>query len=148
MQKSDGEKWWIAVFSFTGFCLSCYLFWARLANHEVVCVTSALCDLVLKSDYSIIAGIPVTFLGLLAYCFLLIITLARGRVMKNRDTNMRLAVYGISLTGFLYSAYLTYIQKFVLRSMCIWCLTSMVLMTIIFIIAVLDIWAGLTSARK
>jgi len=143
MQKIDWKKWSIISFSFAGFWLSCYLLWARLTNHQVFCGNSISCDLVLKSAYSAIAGVPVTFLGLLAYLILLIITLLRGHVVKYHDANIRLATYGISLTGFLYSGYLTYIQIFVLGAMCVWCLISMVLITIIFIMTIHDITEAL-----
>ena len=143
MQKTDWKKWLIISFSFVGFWISCYLLWARLTNHEVACGKSINCDLVLKSAYSAIAGIPVTFLGMLTYLILLIITLLRGHVVKCYDANIRLSTYGISLTGFLYSCYLTYIQVFVLTATCVWCLTSTALITIIFIITINDIRAGL-----
>ena len=143
MQKIDWKKWLLISISFVGFWLSFYLLWARLTNHEVACIKSINCNLVLKSHYSAIAGIPVTFFGMLAYLILLIITLLRGNVVKYYDTNIRLATYGISLTGFLYSGYLTHIQIFVLGATCIWCLASTILITIIFIIAIHDIKAAL-----
>lgn len=139
MQKIDWKKCSIISFSFAGFWVSCYLLWAHLTNHQVFCGNSISCDLVLKSHYSTIAGIPVTFFGMLTYLILLIITLLRGHVGKYFDTNIRITTYGISLTGFLYSGYLSYIQMFVLNATCIWCLTSMILITFIFIITIQDI---------
>jgi len=42
----------------------------------------------------------------------------------------------MALFGVLFSLYLTYIELFVILAVCIWCLTSAVLMTLILILAV------------
>jgi uncharacterized membrane protein len=53
------------------------------------------------------------------------------------ETYGPLAVFGLALTGTLYSAYLTYVELFVLHAVCPYCVVSAVLMTAIFILAVI-----------
>jgi hypothetical protein len=44
-----------------------------------------------------------------------------------------LLLYILALAGFVFSAYLTYLELFVIKAMCMYCIFSAVLMTIIFI---------------
>ncbi len=41
----------------------------------------------------------------------------------------------MSLAGFGYSVYLTYVEIFVIDAVCIWCVSSAVIMTIIFLVS-------------
>lgn len=47
----------------------------------------------------------------------------------------RLALFGMSLVGVLFSLYLTYLEVFVIEAVCAWCLTSALLMTLMFLMA-------------
>ncbi len=39
----------------------------------------------------------------------------------------------MSVAGVAYSAYLTYVELFVIDAVCIWCVTSAAIMTVIFL---------------
>jgi uncharacterized membrane protein len=83
------------------------------------------CDLVNRSQYSIFHGIPVALLGILGY--LLILSLATV-YREKAETPFILA--GVSLGGFGFALYLTYIEAFVLHAWCILCLSSLALIAI------------------
>ena len=51
--------------------------------------------------------------------------------------------FGIILFGFLYSAYLTYLELFVIKAICPWCVASAILMTVLLFISARQ---ALTSA--
>lgn len=93
------------------------------------------CDIVNRSTYSTIAGIPVAAIGIAGYLGVLILaTLYRSRA----DMPAMLAIG--AMAGLAFALYLTYIEGFVLAAWCILCLSSLAL---IFGIAVLAsvLWA-------
>lgn len=88
------------------------------------------CDIVNRSTYSAIMGVPVALIGIIGYVALLVLaTLYRGEA----QTPARLAVASVAGLGF--ALYLTYIEGFVLAAWCVFCLSSLVL---IFCISVLS----------
>lgn len=80
------------------------------------------CDIVNRSAYSTVLGIPVALIGIIGY--LLIFALATVYRDKAESPVMLLIA---SLGGLGFALYLTYIEKFVLAAWCILCLTSLAL---------------------
>ena len=78
------------------------------------------CDIVNRSAYSTVLGVPVALIGIVGY--LLIIALAT--VYRNKaETRVLLLI--ASIVGLGFALYLTYIEKFKLDVWCILCLTSL-----------------------
>jgi uncharacterized membrane protein len=78
------------------------------------------CDIVNRSIYSVVMGIPVALIGILGYLGLLVLaTVYRGRA-KTPPTLLIAASAGLS-----FALYLTYVEKFVLAVWCILCLSSL-----------------------
>ena len=46
-------------------------------------------------------------------------------------------IFGMALTGFLFTVWLIYVEVAILKALCPFCVTSQTAMTIIFIIAVI-----------
>jgi uncharacterized membrane protein len=86
------------------------------------------CETVASSSYSHIAGVNVAVLGIIGYVILLLCTLAAGDVA-------RIAGLATALVGFGFSAYLTYLELFVIDAICQWCVASAVLMTLSLAVA-------------
>jgi vitamin-K-epoxide reductase (warfarin-sensitive) len=80
------------------------------------------CDVVNRSAYSTVLGVPVALIGIIGY--LLIIALAT--IYRNKTETPVLLLIA-SLGGLAFALYLTYIEKFKLGVWCILCLTSLVL---------------------
>jgi uncharacterized membrane protein len=83
-----------------------------------------------------VAGIPVAALGALAYALLLGVFAAEA-VRPAWSSGLRLAAFGLTLTGVLYSAYLTYIEIAVLEAVCPFCVFSAAVMAGLFLVACL-----------
>jgi len=97
------------------------------------------CDIVNRSEYSSIEGIPVAAIGVAGYAALfLLATVGRARV----ETPNRLM--GAALAGLAFALCLTYIEAYELRTWCILCLSSLVLISLI---SVLTIVVKLRSVR-
>jgi vitamin-K-epoxide reductase (warfarin-sensitive) len=98
------------------------------------------CDIVNRSEYSSIAGVPVALIGILGYAALLAFaTFYREKA----ETPAILAI--ASLGGLAFALYLTYIEKFVLAVWCILCLGSL---AVIFTISVLSLLLLKNSMRR
>src|SRR6266849_6505970 len=88
------------------------------------------CDIVNRSTYSTIAGIPVALIGVAGYLAVLIL----ATFYRNQAEAPIILASG-SLAGLGFALYLTYIEGFVLAAWCILCLSSL---TLILSIAVLS----------
>jgi uncharacterized membrane protein len=60
-------------------------------------------------------------------------------VPEDLNAHIPLAVFGISLIGVLYSAYLTYLELFVILAVCKWCVASAVIMVVFFLLSLFEV---------
>jgi vitamin-K-epoxide reductase (warfarin-sensitive) len=88
------------------------------------------CDIVNRSEYSEIAGIPVAGIGVAGYAVLFALsTFWRSRT----ETPFRLLA--AALAGFAFALYLTYIEAYQLMTWCVLCLVSLALIFLISVLA-------------
>jgi uncharacterized membrane protein len=106
-----------ALVALTGVAVAGYLTWIHYRGGSALCPVGGGCETVQESDYSAIAGIPVSLLGLAAYVVVL------GLLVWDSPT-ARLAAAALALTGLLFSAYLLLVQAFVIEAFCIWCVVN------------------------
>jgi vitamin-K-epoxide reductase (warfarin-sensitive) len=88
------------------------------------------CDIVNKSEYSAILGVPVSLIGILGYAGVL----AFATIYRSQPNSPKI-IFCAALAGLFFALYLTYIEGFVLGVWCILCLSSFV---VIFCITVLS----------
>jgi uncharacterized membrane protein len=97
------------------------------------------CDIVNRSEYSTIQGIPVAAIGVLGYAAIFVLaTFWKARP----ETPHRLLI--ASVAGFAFALYLTYIEAHELMTWCILCLVSQ---GIIFLISMLAVVIKLRSPQ-
>lgn len=122
-----------------GVAVSAYLSWVEITQAQVFCGGSNQCETVANSPYAKIYGVPIAILGLGAY--LVIIALL---VLENRGRywvqNSPLVVFGMTLVGTLYSAYLTYLEFAVIHAVCPYCIVSAIAMTLLFVISMVRLF--------
>src|SRR6476646_5819370 len=98
------------------------------------------CDIVNRSTYSTMAGIPVAAIGIIGY----LATLTLATIYRSKaEVPAVLAV--ASLAGLGFALYLTYVEGFVLAAWCVLCLSSLAL---IFSIAVLSSTLWMRNTRR
>jgi uncharacterized membrane protein len=121
----------LLVLAVLGALISAYLTWTHFAGLTPVCTGSGEgCQTVQSSRYASVLGIPVALLGLIAYGGLIFSTALW------RETGIYLGLL-ISLVGTLFSAYLTYLEIFVIGALCQWCLASAAIMLAALVCATL-----------
>jgi uncharacterized membrane protein len=113
-----------------GIAIASYLTWVHYADTQAVCVGGGGgCERVQTSEYAEVAGVPVAVIGLIGYVAMLAAIATPG------ESAMLAAALG-GLAGFGFSAYLTYLELFVIDAICQWCVASAVVMTALAAIAV------------
>lgn len=116
---------------------SVYLSWVKLSHNETLCAPGlGDCFTVNTSRYSEIYGIPIALFGLGAYLLIIAILLFESR-SEFLQENGSMALFGISLIGVLYSAYLSYLEAYVILAWCPYCVLSAIMILIIFIISII-----------
>ena len=132
----DKNLWIISVVvAAIGALDSLYLAWSKLFNQPVFCGPYGGCETVNSSRYAEVGGIPIAILGLGAYLLILVFLLLENSDGMWREYSPYL-VFGISLGGFLYSIYLTYLELAVIHSICLYCVLSAIAITILFILSI------------
>lgn len=126
-------NWPLFGLALVGVALSAYLTFSAWHGEQVAfCAVGGGCDVVLGSRWSTLFGMPTSLWGFLAYA-----ALATVAWNPRADSQWKFA-WVISLFGLLYSVYLTSVSLFVLQATCPYCLTSLTLMTVIFITVTLQ----------
>ncbi len=121
------------VLAAVGLIDSIYLTIAKLLHSQAMCIQGlGDCWTVNNSPYSQIGGIPVAIFGACSYLAILVLLSLQNR-SGFWQSNSSLLVFGITLFGVLYSAYLTYIEVAVLKAICPFCVLSATVMGILFI---------------
>lgn len=113
--------WLLVAFSCVGLLDASYLIYHKVRKTDVACwfFPKEWCRKVQYSPYSKTLGIPNSMAGFGMYAAILALTLLFANGLVPFWTVQ--AVVGF---GFLFSLYFTYIQAFVLKAFCTWCVIS------------------------
>lgn len=110
-----------------GVGVATYIAIADSGGGSPVCIAGGHgCQAVAESSYSHLAGVNIAIFGIAGYVVLLVCALLRGDAF-------RMTAFVVSLIGFGYSLYLTYLELFTIDAVCQWCVASAVLMTLLFV---------------
>ncbi|MGE5446136.1 MAG: vitamin K epoxide reductase family protein [Ignavibacteriales bacterium] len=119
----------ILVLSALGIVLSGYLTYLYYTKARATfCAADSGCDTVRESPYSAILGIPVAVFGVIGYLSIFI-----SSFISVSYRAKWVLLYFFSLAGFVFSAYLTYIELFVIKAFCPYCVASAFIITGILI---------------
>lgn len=107
----------------------------------VACGTGG-CETVQVSRWSEFLGVPVAAWGVGYYALVLALSLAsiQDRWMESR--RLSVAILVVTGWGVLFSAWLTYLELFVINAICRWCVVSALIAAGLFVLALGD-WAHL-----
>lgn len=132
--RADRATTVATVLTLAGIAIAGYLTWVHYEGLSPVCTTGG-CERVQASSYSEIGPIPVALLGLIGYVVILASLAIRGDVG-------RAATFMLTLAGFAFSLYLTYLELFVIDAICQWCVASAVIMVLLAILTTLRMLRG------
>lgn len=135
----------VAVLALVGLLLSLYLTLHRLGViGPIACAGSAACDVVQLGPYGALLGVPVAAYGVAAYLGILGTALAglQERWLAHPGPTRLVAL--LSGAGVAFTLYLMYLELFVIRALCAWCLASAVLIAAILGVSLVGMRSGLT----
>jgi len=118
----------IAFFAALGVGVATYIAIADSGGGAPACIAGSTgCQTVADSSYSHLLGVNVAVFGIVGYALLL------ASAFYASDA-VRFGGFVVSLGGFGFSVYLTYIEIFKIEAICQWCVASAVLMTVLFLL--------------
>ena len=121
-----------------GLLVSIYMTIFKLTNNENMCIGSHGCSIVNASGYSSIRGIPVAVVGIIGY-----LSILAAFYLERRpgffQTNGSMIQFTLTLTGFLFTVWLIFVEVALIKAYCPFCITSQISMTIIFILTVIRV---------
>jgi len=135
-QHSKGMHILIYVFlvvTLVGLADSVYLAVAYFTGTPLSCEIISGCNEVANSPYSHIAGVSLPAIGVIYYIFAVINALYY--LIARSSAGATMLAFSTTV-GFLASLYFEYLQVFVIKAICIYCLISAIAATILFFIGV------------
>jgi len=116
-----------------GLIVAGYLAYVETQQVTAICGPVGDCNAVQQSKFALLFGfLPIAVLGLLGYAGMgaawIVARCGPGLWMHLA----KLALVGMAWFGVAFSIYLTFLEPFVIGATCAWCLTSAVVMTLLF----------------
>lgn len=129
--------WALPALALVGLGVSAYMTYVETQEVAAICGPIGDCNAVQTSAYAKLFGIlPIGIVGLLGYGAIL----ALWAWPRLRQDDLAKAapkvLFGLAVAGVLFSLYLTYLEPFVIGAVCMWCLSSAVIMTLLLLVTV------------
>lgn len=140
LRNPPDYTWLIPLLCLFGIAVASYLSYVEITQTEAVCGPVGHCNTVQQSPYARLFGfLPVGLVGILGYIGII----AAWGIMKigppSWEDIAKIILWVFTLTGTLFSIYLTFLEPFVIGASCSWCLSSAVTITVLFIIATQEV---------
>ncbi|MBI2057453.1 MAG: vitamin K epoxide reductase family protein [Candidatus Yanofskybacteria bacterium] len=134
---SKNLKWLLvgfAVFSLIGFLDASYLTVQHYKNGILPCLLFTGCDKVTSSSYAKVAGMPVSFLGAGYYFIVLVSTILYFDTGNKKVLSI---LKNLPIAGFIATLWFLFLQFFIIKAICFYCIVSAVTSIALFILAIL-----------
>lgn len=129
-------NWLIPILALAGLGVAAYLSHVEVRQVEAVCGPVGDCNTVNQSEYAKLFGIlPIGVLGFLGFLAILAAWTLRQWGSGRIHHWAAVGILGMTGCGVLFSIYLTFLEPFVIGATCLWCLSSAVIMTTLFALA-------------
>ena len=96
------------------------------------------CETVQLSRWATFVGMPVAFWGVGYYLMVFVLTFAATQERWFTSRPLSLALVVLTGWGVVFSAWLTYLELFVINAICRWCVVSAVIAVVLFVLVLWD----------
>ena len=134
LNKSAAIPKWLPfcflIFSAVGFADATYLTVKHFLGTPIPCAILQGCEQVTNSQFATVFGVPVALLGSFYYLTILILSVVY------LDTRQFLALKlatSLTIFGFLASLWFVFLQVFIIKAICLYCMISATTSTLLFI---------------
>jgi len=114
----------VATLALAGIFISLYLTLYKIGVIGELSCSIGSCETVNTSKWSRFLGLPVAAWGLPRF---------------ENERVISIVLVAETVVGVLFSAWLTYLELAVIHAICIWCVTSAVIVTVILVVSVFDL---------
>jgi uncharacterized membrane protein len=132
------KRMWMALISLAGVFIGAYLTLYKFGFIGTLTCGASSCEQVQTSRWADFLGIPVATWGAGFYVTMLALSIAglQDRFAESR----RLSLLMLALTGWgvVFTAWLNYLEAFVIHAWCMWCIISACLVLVLFVLSVMD----------
>ena len=130
----------IALLALVGLFVALYLWLHALGfGGAIKCGAAGGCETVQTSQWAVFLGLPVALYGVVGYLAILMVALAALRPAALTRSNWNVMLVSLATVGVLFTAYLTYLELFVIHAICRWCVGSAVIIAAIWIVSLLSL---------
>lgn len=132
------KRMWMAVVSLLGLFLGAYLSLYKFGVIGELACNVGSCERVQTSRWSVFLGLPVATWGVGFYLLMLVLSFASLQERFVESRGLSLAMMVLAGWGVLFTAWLNYLEAFVIHAWCEWCIGSATIVVILFALSVLD----------
>lgn len=129
----------VAALALAGIFISLYLTLYKLGIIGELSCSIGSCETVNTSKWATFLGLPVAAWGLLFYLDVFAVALIGTFPRFENEPVMSLILVAEAALGVIFSAWLTYLELAVIHAICIWCVTSACIVTLILIVSLMDL---------
>ena len=129
----------LVLLAVVGIGIALYLTLYKVGVIGVLSCSIGSCETVNTSKWSMLMGIPIAAWGLAAYAALLVLAMAGSTEAREASVPIARMLVALAAWSVLFSAWLTYLELFVIHAICIWCVTSALLWVVILAVSVADL---------
>ena len=134
-----------ALVALVGLFVALYLALYKLGIIGTLACGTGGCETVQLSRWATLLGLPVAVWGVGYYALVLALALATIQERWSESRGLSLALVMVTGWGVLFSAWLTWLELFVIDAICRWCVVSAILAVIVFALVLWD-WRTTTTA--
>lgn len=128
----------VATLALAGIFVALYLLLYKLGIIGHLSCSIGSCETVNTSKWATFLGIPVAGWGVAFYIGLFVLAMVSTQPAYEDSLTVSTVLVGVSLTGVLFSLWLTYLELFVIHAICEWCVVSAVIVTTTFLFCLAD----------
>lgn len=128
-----------SLVALAGLFVALYLTLYKLGYIGTLACAVGSCEKVQTSKWATFMGFPVGAWGVAYYAAVLAIALVGLRPSLSERVSVSQLLVAMTGTGVLFSLWLTYLELFVIDAICMWCVISAILATLLFVLCWLDL---------
>lgn len=127
-----------ALVALVGLFVSLYLWMYKVGMIGALACGAGECEYVQLSPWATLLSLPVAAWGVAFYAVVFIVALLLVQDRFTMSRGLSLALLILTGWGVVFSAWLTYLELFVIHAICRWCVVSAVIAALLFVLALLD----------
>lgn len=144
LSRPFGFYIFVVIAALGGLIIAITVYYVKKNKKQLVCPTGSDCNAVITSRYSKFLGISLEYLGMAYFTLVLLTYLIMILFPQIFPTFFQTIILMFTIGAFLFSSYLLFIQAFLLRQWCIWCVLASTFSIIIFLFSLVSLEAAIS----